>query len=111
MMQGHELHQLELAYAITVHKAQGGEAQHVVLLLSHHHSRMLTRRLLYTGAERQDHIYLMTKPSCSLLCKFDHKAVQVQQCSFACILTSLVLACRPHASQAAAHCGVSRGGA
>ncbi len=49
-MQGQELHQLELAYAITVHKAQGGEADHVVLALSQQHGRMLTRRLLYTGA-------------------------------------------------------------
>ena len=48
--QGVELSQLELAYAITVHKAQGGEAAHVVLALSKEHGRMLTRRLLYTGA-------------------------------------------------------------
>ena len=48
-MQGVELGQLELAYAITVHKAQGGEARHVVLALSPLHGRMLTRRLLYTG--------------------------------------------------------------
>lgn len=47
--QGVELSQLELAYAITVHKAQGGEAAHVVLALSREHGRMLTRRLLYTG--------------------------------------------------------------
>ncbi|KAL4458529.1 hypothetical protein ABPG75_013394 [Micractinium tetrahymenae] len=50
--QGVELGQLELAYAITVHKAQGGEAQHVVLALSPAHGRMLTRRLLYTGLTR-----------------------------------------------------------
>lgn len=48
--QGQELGQLELAYAITVHKAQGGEAKHVVLALSQSHGRMLSRRLLYTGA-------------------------------------------------------------
>ncbi|PSC71270.1 exodeoxyribonuclease V subunit alpha [Micractinium conductrix] len=50
--QGVELAQLELAYAITVHKAQGGEAAHVVLALSPVHGRMLTRRLLYTGLTR-----------------------------------------------------------
>jgi hypothetical protein len=43
---------LELAYAITVHKAQGGEARQVVLALSSQHGRMLTRRLLYTGLTR-----------------------------------------------------------
>lgn len=46
---GMELLQLELAYAVTVHKAQGGEAARVVLALSPAHARMLTRRLLYTG--------------------------------------------------------------
>lgn len=50
--QGQELGQLELAYAITVHKAQGGEAKHVVLALSQSHGRMLSRRLLYTGTGR-----------------------------------------------------------
>ena len=50
LFQGVELSQLELAYAITVHKAQGGEAAHVVLALSREHGHMLTRRLLYTGA-------------------------------------------------------------
>jgi hypothetical protein len=56
-----ELSQLELAYAITVHKAQGGEAQHVVLALSPQHGRMLTRRLLYTGALiwQQAHVWYM----------------------------------------------------
>eukprot|EP00887_Chlorella_sp_A99_P006365 scaffold3.g6365.t1 len=49
---GVELSQLELAYAVTVHKAQGGEAEQVVLALSPAHARMLTRRLLYTGLTR-----------------------------------------------------------
>jgi ATP-dependent exoDNAse (exonuclease V) alpha subunit len=46
---GVEVSQLELGYAVTVHKAQGGEAAHVVLALAPQHGRMLTRRLLYTG--------------------------------------------------------------
>jgi ATP-dependent exoDNAse (exonuclease V) alpha subunit len=49
---GLELAQLELAYAVTVHKAQGGEARGVVLALSNAHGRMLSRRLLYTGLTR-----------------------------------------------------------
>ena len=52
---GAEMHQLELAYAITVHKAQGGEAHQVVLALSPAHGRMLTRRLLYTALTRAKH--------------------------------------------------------
>ena len=50
--QGPELFQLELAYAITVHKSQGGEARQVVMVLSPQHGRLLTRQLLYTGLTR-----------------------------------------------------------
>lgn len=59
-----EIHQLELAYAITVHKAQGGEASQVVLALSPAHGRMLSRRLLYTGLTRaKDQLVLVTTAS------------------------------------------------
>ncbi|KAG7669856.1 hypothetical protein Ndes2437B_g06050 [Nannochloris sp. 'desiccata'] len=60
--QGIELAQLELAYAITVHKAQGGEAKHVVMALSPHHGRMLTRRLLYTGLTRAKELLVVVAP-------------------------------------------------
>lgn len=50
--QGPEISQLELAYAITVHKAQGGEARHVILVLAPQHRPLLTRQLLYTGLAR-----------------------------------------------------------
>ncbi|GAB4821863.1 hypothetical protein N2152v2_008909 [Parachlorella kessleri] len=60
--QGQELSQLELAYAVTVHKAQGGEARHVILALSRHHGRMLTRRLLYTGLTRAKEQLIVVAP-------------------------------------------------
>jgi exodeoxyribonuclease V alpha subunit len=47
---GPELWELELAWATTVHKAQGSEARAVVLALAPSHRPLLTRRLLYTGA-------------------------------------------------------------
>ena len=59
---GIELGQLELAYAVTVHKAQGGEAKHVVLALSPVHGRMLTRRLLYTGLTRAKELLVVVAP-------------------------------------------------
>ena len=43
------LWELDLAWATTVHKAQGGESPVVVLMLSNSHRPLLTRRLLYTG--------------------------------------------------------------
>lgn len=43
---------LELAYAVTVHKAQGSEFGTVILVLPHN-SRLLTREMLYTALTRQ----------------------------------------------------------
>jgi exodeoxyribonuclease V alpha subunit len=40
------------AFAMTVHKAQGSEFEHVLLMLPARASRVLTRELLYTGLTR-----------------------------------------------------------
>ena len=42
----------ESAFAMTVHKSQGSEFDHVFVLLPAHRSRVLTRELLYTGITR-----------------------------------------------------------
>ena len=47
-----ELDELSLAYAMTVHKAQGSEYPAVVLPLHTQHFLMLQRNLLYTGLTR-----------------------------------------------------------
>jgi exodeoxyribonuclease V alpha subunit len=44
--------ELTLAYAVTVHKAQGSEFPAVVLVLTTHHYMMLQRNLLYTALTR-----------------------------------------------------------
>ncbi len=44
--------ELELAYAITVHKSQGSEFAHVGLLMPSEPIPLLTRELLYTGLTR-----------------------------------------------------------
>lgn len=43
---------LSLAYAITIHKSQGGEEETVHIILSNNAKSLLTRRLLYTGVTR-----------------------------------------------------------
>lgn len=43
---------LETAHAMTVHKAQGSEADHVIVLLPDDDSALLTRELLYTAITR-----------------------------------------------------------
>jgi len=47
-----ELGQLSLAYALSVHKAQGSEYPAVVLALLDEHAAMLERNLLYTAVTR-----------------------------------------------------------
>ncbi len=47
-----DLNGLELSYVITVHKAQGSQAKHVMLLMSNQHKTMLHRELLYTAVTR-----------------------------------------------------------
>jgi len=47
-----ELDELVLAYATTIHKAQGSEYPVVVIPLATQHYAMLARNLLYTGVTR-----------------------------------------------------------
>jgi len=47
-----ELDQVALAYAITIHKAQGSEFPAVVLALATQHYLLLQRNLVYTGVTR-----------------------------------------------------------
>jgi exodeoxyribonuclease V alpha subunit len=47
-----ELDELSLAYAITIHKAQGSEFPAVVIPLATQHFMLLQRNLLYTGVTR-----------------------------------------------------------
>jgi exodeoxyribonuclease V alpha subunit len=47
-----ERDEITLAYAVTVHKAQGSEFPGVVLVLSTHHYMLLQRNLLYTAVTR-----------------------------------------------------------
>ena len=46
---------LSLAYALTVHKAQGSEHDQVLLLLPEQPLPLLTRELLYTALTRARH--------------------------------------------------------
>ncbi len=40
------------AYAISIHKSQGSEFSHVILLIESHYKRMLYNKLIYTGVSR-----------------------------------------------------------
>ncbi|MCL6612744.1 MAG: ATP-dependent RecD-like DNA helicase [Peptococcaceae bacterium] len=49
---GDELKEIELAYAITVHKSQGSEFKNVIIPVTTSHYVMLARNLIYTGITR-----------------------------------------------------------
>ncbi len=58
-----ELERLAVAYAVTVHKAQGSEYPAVVLPVLRQHGRMLRRNLLYTAITRARRlVVLLTEP-------------------------------------------------
>jgi len=46
------MHELRLAYALTVHKAQGSEWENVAVICHGMHQRMWSRQLLYTAVTR-----------------------------------------------------------
>jgi len=49
------LPQHDTAYAVTVHKSQGSEFDHVLLMLPQEDNRLVSRELLYTGISRAKH--------------------------------------------------------
>lgn len=53
---------LETVYALTVHKSQGSEFDHVVLVLPDRPGPLLTRELLYTGATRARQSLVLVLP-------------------------------------------------
>ena len=53
------LEQLELAYAITVHKSQGSEFEAVILPLMNYRSKMYYRNLLYTAVTRAKRLLVL----------------------------------------------------
>ena len=45
--------ELDLAYAITIHKSQGSEFEVVIIPVLTQHFKMLFRNLIYTGITRE----------------------------------------------------------
>lgn len=56
------LDDIETVYALTVHKSQGSEFHHAVLVLPQAPSPVLTRELLYTGITRASHWFTLVNP-------------------------------------------------
>jgi exodeoxyribonuclease V alpha subunit len=61
------LNDAETAYAMTVHKSQGSEFDHTVLVLPDASSPVLTRELVYTGITRARRWFTLLCPTAELL--------------------------------------------
>ena len=61
------LEDVETVYALTVHKSQGSEFNHAVLVLPSTPSPVLTRELLYTGITRASAAFTLVNPGTKAL--------------------------------------------
>jgi len=57
------LRNVETAYAMTVHKSQGSEFRHTVLVLPEDRNAILTRELVYTGITRASARFTLVSPT------------------------------------------------
>ena len=57
------LRNVETAYAMTVHKSQGSEFRHTVLVLPEDRNAILTRELVYTGITRASSAFTLVSPA------------------------------------------------
>ncbi|MDR7119511.1 exodeoxyribonuclease V subunit alpha [Rheinheimera soli] len=70
------LQQVETAYAITVHKSQGSEFRHAVLVLPDNFSPVLSRELIYTGITRAAKLFSLICAKPDLLTQAVERKVQ-----------------------------------
>ena len=61
------LRSVETAYAMTVHKSQGSEFRHTVLVLPEDRQGILTRELVYTGITRASVEFTLVTPNATVL--------------------------------------------
>ncbi len=61
------LRHVETAYAMTVHKSQGSEFAHTVLVLPKERGAMLARELIYTGITRASARFTLVSPVAAIL--------------------------------------------
>ncbi|KAK9822626.1 hypothetical protein WJX81_000268 [Elliptochloris bilobata] len=80
---GAGLWELELAWATTVHKAQGSEARAVVLALAPSHRPLLTRRLLYTALTRAQELVVVVSPASAIRAALSEAASDARLSSLA----------------------------
>ena len=68
------LYQLDLAYALSIHRSQGSEIPAVIVVLHQTHSIMLERQLVYTGVTRAKKLLIVvgTRKALQLAARRNH---------------------------------------
>ncbi len=61
------LRHVDTAYAMTVHKSQGSEFRHTVLVLPKERGAMIARELIYTGITRASAAFTLVTPASTVL--------------------------------------------
>lgn len=85
-----QLDELELAYAITVHKSQGSEFPIVIMPISWFPPMLATRNLLYTGITRGKKTVVLVGSQKSLYAMVDNDRIKLRYCGLANRLTNLI---------------------
>ncbi|WP_456384654.1 SF1B family DNA helicase RecD2 [Desulfolithobacter sp.] len=88
--QREQIGELDLAYAITVHKAQGSEFDVVILPVVTQHFRMLFRNLLYTGLTRAKKLAIFVGSRRALAMAVSNRESSRRQTALAELLTGTV---------------------
>lgn len=76
------LGELNLAYAVTVHKLQGSETDYMVMVLTSAHRQMLYRNLLYTGISRAKKLCVLVGEEKAIEAALSNETAAVRNSNF-----------------------------
>ena len=82
------LSEIELAYAITIHKSQGSEFEAIIIPITTQHFTMLFRNLLYTGLTRAKKLAVFVGSRKALSIAVKNNKTMVRQTALETLLRS-----------------------
>jgi len=84
--------ELDLAYAVTIHKSQGSEFEAVIIPVSTQHYKMLFRNLIYTGLTRARRLAVLVGTRKALAMAVRNQDTTLRQTALQELLTTAVVA-------------------